>query len=100
LAGAKFFHALGPGNQLAAGRENARDAYQVTGSNSGRPKCQFEAGKLFPVFPYTFGEKHAFGYEHSIPHLLIGSVFPNSSGDATKTALEDSFSGMARNDVS
>jgi hypothetical protein len=75
LAGTEFFHALGPGNQLAAGRENARDSYQVTRSDSGGPKRQFEAGKLFPVFPYTFSEKHAFGYEHSIPHLLIGAVF-------------------------
>jgi len=74
LAGAEFFHALGPGNQLAAGRENARDAYQITGSDPGRPKRQFEAGKLFPVFPYAFGEKHAFGYEHSIPHLFLDAV--------------------------
>jgi hypothetical protein len=48
------------------------------------------------VFPYTFGEKHAFGYEHSAPHLLISAFFPKSSGDSTKTALEDSSSGYGQ----
>jgi hypothetical protein len=58
LTGLEALHALGPREDAALRRKDARHPHQVAGGDAGRPQGQLEGGQLLAVFPDTLGEEH------------------------------------------
>src|SRR5208282_4041996 len=61
FAGMQIRQSLRAWDQLAIGRKDGRDPYQVLRGDAGVTQGELERGEALPVFPHTFGEEDLLG---------------------------------------
>ncbi len=70
FSGMQVLESLRAWDQLAVGRKDGRDTYQVLRCDARIAQSEFERGEALPMFPHTFGEEDLLG-----DHVLAQFIF-------------------------